>query len=55
MIVAGKIIEEGKNENNERRWLGSESHDQVRAAAGTDAQGAVNLYRCLIFAGSCFP
>ena len=34
VIVAGKIIEEGKNENDVRGWVGSESHDRVKAAAG---------------------
>lgn len=38
-----------------RGWLESESHDQVSAAIGTDVQGAVNLYRWSILAGSCFP
>ena len=41
--------------HNVRRRLGSESHNHVSAATGIDIQGAVNLYRGLIFVGSCFP
>ena len=53
--MAEPIIGEGKNENNERRQFGSESHDQVSATTGIDILVAGNLYRWLIFAGSCFP